>query len=379
MAAARPGDAVTPPESELREAARFLVQHPLVTAEHHADEFRLIRRHRQQLDQWFTQRLGYRLQVSADTARLHKMTVVARMRPLRTATAGSRPFTVAEYRTLALTLAATASGPRLISLADLVLRLREAASEAGLSYGTGATERRALVTVLRWMVAEGIATELHSRVEAYAADEEHDAVLEFRPDRIAVLALPVLSRAESAEQLLDRSEQRRSARSWMRAQLLEDPVLYRSDLDETEWSQLRRRLSEEADFLDEMFGLVLEVRAEGIMAIDPTGMLTDMRFPASGTTGHAALLLVERMAQADDESSRSAWSQADVVAIVSELAAEHRSYWSQLADEPSRLADEALDLLAAHRLVETSDGQVVVLPAAARYRAELTYQSAAML
>ncbi len=58
---------------EQRLAARHLLQHPLTVAEADPELFTLIRRHEEQLDRWFTQRLGYRLQVSADTARLSKI------------------------------------------------------------------------------------------------------------------------------------------------------------------------------------------------------------------------------------------------------------------------------------------------------------------
>ena len=73
-------------ELDLQAAARHLVRHPLILAERDPDTFRLIRRYEQTLDQWFTRRFGYRLQVTADTARLFKTTAVIGRRPLRTAT-----------------------------------------------------------------------------------------------------------------------------------------------------------------------------------------------------------------------------------------------------------------------------------------------------
>ena len=77
---------------DLRAAARHLVEHPLVAAEKDPETFRLVRKHEPQLDRWFTQRFGYRLQVGADTARLFKSSTVATRRPLRTATVDRRPF-----------------------------------------------------------------------------------------------------------------------------------------------------------------------------------------------------------------------------------------------------------------------------------------------
>ena len=80
---------------ERRIAARHLLMHPLTCDEHDSSAFRLIRRHEAELSRWFTQRLGYRLHLDADTARLFKSGAVIDRRPLRTAT--GRPLTQLEY------------------------------------------------------------------------------------------------------------------------------------------------------------------------------------------------------------------------------------------------------------------------------------------
>lgn len=349
---------------DLRDAARRLVTDPLVLAESDPEVFLTIRRHEHKLDRWFTQRFGYRLQVTADTARLFKTTVVATRRPLRTATSQSRPFSGREYTMLALALAAVAAGPSVISLRDLIDEIRSAAIDAEVALTEESADRRALVAALRWMIRHGLAEEMHDRVDRYAADRAADAVLRIRPDRIALVPLPALARSETVEQVLDRSDQRLSARAWMRALLLEEPVLYRTDLVDGEWAELRNRLNEESAIFGEMFGLDIEARAEGVMAIDPEDGLTDIRFPQSATVGHAALLLIDRLAAAD----RTRVELGDLVEIVSDLAAEHRRFWSQLADDPERLADAILELLQDHRLAEPDGDAVRFLPAAWRYR-----------
>ena len=348
---------------DLRAAARHLVTHPLVLAERDPDTFGLIRRHEQTLDRWFTQRFGYRLQVTADTARLFKSTVVARRRPLGTASSQSRPFSVREYTLLSLALAAVAAGPSVISLRDLLGEVRSAATDADVTVTDEPADRRALVTALRWMIRHGVAIEMHDRVERYAADGAADAVLRVRPDRVALLPLPVLARSETVHEVLDRPDRGLSSRAWMRSFLLEEPVLYRTDLADDEWAELRRRLGEESAIFEEMFGLNIEARAEGVMAIDPEDRLTDSRFPRSGTVGHAALLLINRLVEAD----RSSLSRGEFVDTLAVLAAEHRRYWSKLAEDPDRLADEILELLGDHRLAETDGDAVRLLPAAWRY------------
>jgi len=223
---------------ERRVAVRHLVQRPLTCREHDPDVFRLIRRHEADLDRWFTQRLGYRLHVDADTARLFKAGAVDQ-RPLRAKS--GRPFHKREYVLLALVLAATAAGPGVVSLRDLVDKVRSAAAEAEITLLGDSTERRAFVTVLRWMIDHGLATELHEHVDAYADDHEADAVLKLRPDRIVLVTAPPLIGAAGAADLLERSDRRSVAnRQWMRSRLVEDPVLYRDGLTPAEWGELRR-------------------------------------------------------------------------------------------------------------------------------------------
>lgn len=354
---------------ERREAARHLLAHPLTIAESDPDLFRLVRRHETELDRWFTQRLGYRLHLGADTARLQKAGVVPVGRPLRTTT--GRAMHPREYVLLVLCLAATAAGPAVISLRDLVTEVRSAAAEADVTLTGDGTERRALVTVLRWMIAHGLAGELHERVDAYAEDAEADAVLRMRPDRIALLPLPAAVGVDDVEELLERAERRTPLRLWLRRRLVEDPVLYRSDLTEDEWSELRRRLGEEARLLGEMFDLTIEARAEGVAAIDESGELTDRRFPTTGTEGHAALLVIERLSTGRGEPM----PLPELEALVAELAATAGKRWSNdLVAAPDRLARRVVALLVELRLA-VLEGDVAgplslrLLPAAARFRA----------
>jgi len=351
---------------DLRAAARHLVTNPWVLAEQDPDAFALIRRHEHTLDRWFTQRYGYRLQVTADTARLSKSTVVPRRRALYTASRQPRAFSQREYTVLSLVLAAVAAGPDVISLRDLVHEVRSAAADAEVTVTEEPADRRALIGALRWMIAHGLAQELHDRVDLYIGDEQADAVLRIRPDRVALLPLPALGGAADVAELVDREHARTASRVWMRCLLLEESVLYRSDLTDEEWGELRRRLGEESTILAEMFDLRLEARAEGVAAVDPDGRLTDSRFPRTGTVGHAALLLIERLAQ-DGERELPI---ERVEAAMAELASEHRRHWSKMAEDAELLTAEALALLIDHRLAEREEGSghIRLLPAAHRYQ-----------
>lgn len=360
---------------ELRDASRRLASQPMVIEEQDPEAFRLIKRHSHQLDRWFTRRFGYRLQVTPDTARLFKSTVSSTRRPLLTASTAKRPFSVQEYTMLALTLAAVVAGPNVISLHDLINRIRSAAAEAEISIGVEPSDRRALVTALRWMISRGLVSEMHDRIDSYVSDSEADAVLKVRPDRVALLPLPGLARSETVEQLHERDDQRRSLRSWLRSMLLEEPVLYRADLTDEEWAELRRRVNQESEVFEEMFGMQIEARAEGIVAIDPENKMTDSHFPGNGTVAHAALLLIDRLAA----RGQNPFAKHTITTAMADLVREHRRYWSQRADDPDNLTEDVLKLLRDHRLVQITDGAVWLLPASWRYSAQVKIEQTSLL
>lgn len=353
---------------ELTTAARALLADPWRPAEADRDLFTLIRRHGDTLDRWFTQRLGYRLVVTADTARLVKSGHVPADRPLRAHT--GRAFAAREYTALALVLAATASGPDRISLRDLVLQVRSAAADAGLALDSGSGQRRALVTALRWLIDRGVVRELDRSVGGYETDAEADALLEIRNDRLAMLAAPALSGPDNAAELLDRATDASGSRAALRRRLVEDPVLAASDVASEDWAELRRRFGEEARYLAEMFGLELEARAEGVAAIDVDGGCSDREFPTGGTVGQAALLLLTALVT----RHRDGAGREQVDAELADLVAAHGRHWNKDAREaPGKLRDEVLELLAAMALVSVEPGGVVrPLPAAARYLPEVT-------
>ncbi|MFK8082478.1 MAG: TIGR02678 family protein [Granulosicoccus sp.] len=378
----------------LKNAARHLLQNPLTCIEQHGEQFSIIRRHELTLDRWFTQRLGYRLHVSSTTARLFKATIVPHRPVLVAPTSTGRAMNQRECMLLSLILAAVASGPRVISLRDLIDDVRTAAADAQVTLTNEAIERRAFIIALKWMIQAGIAKELHEHIDRYEHDESADAILEIDPDRVGLLPLAALGRADTAADLLNRDDRRVSLRQWMRAQLVENPAVYAQDMVEHEWKELRRRVGEEVSMLDQMFGLHLEIRAEGFAAIDASGKLSDRLFPTTGTTSHAALLFIDWLSAQPASASAnhvvSAVSPPDQVkhATVEEgsnayaitvtlqeaqlafdqLAQQHSRHWSKtkLGNLSSFLL-EVLELLQDLRLVVVADQHISPLPAAARF------------
>jgi uncharacterized protein (TIGR02678 family) len=352
--------------AERTAAARALLADPWRPAEADPSLFLVIRRYAEVLDRWFTQRLGYRLVVNADTARLTKSGHVPPDRPLRTHS--GRAFTGREHVALALVLAATAAGPDRISLRDLVLQVRSAAADAEITLDGGSAERRSLVTALRWLVERGVVRELDRSVAGYEIDRDADALLEIRNDRLTMLHTPALVGAESAEELMERSSES-TGRAALRRRLAEDPVLYAEDIPAEEWAELRRRTGEEIRYLDEMFGLLIEVRAEGITAIDVDGGLSDVVFPRSGTTAHVALLLLAVLA----DRHRDGADPAALDRETAQLVERYGRFWRKDAvADPAGLRRDAVELLASMGLVAVDPaGFVRPRPAAARFAPEV--------
>lgn len=354
---------------ERRAAARQLLATPLLAAERDPEVFRLVRRHEAALDRWFTQRLGYRLHLDADTARLFKIGAVPDRRPLRHP--NGRPLTQREHTLVALVLAATAAGPSVISLRDLVLEIRSAAAEVEIELHDTGVERRSLVNAVKWMIDLGLIDELHEHIDRYADDADADAVLRVRPDRIALVLVPAVAGSGEVADAVAAAERRSSTRQWLRARLVEDPVVYRDDLEEAEWAELRRRAGEEERLLDEMFGFVLESRAEGVAAVDPDGPFGDRSFPTGGTLGHATLLLLERLAGVDGAVDRST-----IGSMLADLVATAGRHWSKrYVEHPETFLREVVDLLVDLRLLQpVGDGDALdtyrVLPASLRFAPE---------
>lgn len=118
--------------------------------------------------------------------------------------------------------------------------------------------------------------------------------------------------------------------------------------------------------MEELTGLVAEVRSEGIAMIDPVDELTDLRMPEDGTDGHVALLVAEFLtARAPEAVPVDALRQE-----IHRLAGRHRADWRKGSDEPGQeitLVATALDRLAALRLIRIDHGRVTALPPLHRY------------
>lgn len=388
-------------EAERRRALRALLARPLLLAERDPETFAAVVRHRAELVRWFSENAGWTLVVDAGARHARLMKRPARPDPTRPARApGKRPFDRRRYVFLALALASLDDEPVQVTLARLAERVRELSlDEEGLAPfdPEQAPERHAFVDVVRLLADLGVLALRDGDAERYARSREGDALYDVRERLLGrLLAAPrppalAGSPAHMADEERAGTEEgeRIAGRHSVFRRLLDDPVLYKDELDERgrDWLAggsgfLYERLARDA-------GLAVERRGEGLAAIDPEGTLTDTVFPEGGSTvKHAALLLCEWLAdraraqRAGSPGSALAPQAAapwpDVVARIRALQAAHAGRWSKEFDATDagaeELAREAARLLVGFGLAATvapgdaaPAGALIARPAAARF------------
>jgi uncharacterized protein (TIGR02678 family) len=369
--------------AERRRAARALLRTPLLRADGpDADELRLVRRHRSELERLFADGLGYRLVVEPGAARLYKAGLGRdATRPLLRR--GGRPFTPRGYALLCLTVAALGRGKGQLLVDELVAQVRSSAVDAGLDIDLDSiADRRALHAALTALVELGVLHERDGDLEHWA-EQRTASLLDVRRDRLALLVSAPLGGLASPAELLDVAalpSAAGGARVAVRRRLAESPVLSADALTEEQAEWWRRGRNREREWFADRLGLDLELRAEGAVAIDPAGELTDVEFPGGGSARQLALLVVEalagqlRAAARESEPAGRIWRRAESD-LVAETASAVLAEWGaglkkeHRADHAVALAEARAVLVGAGLVRLEADGAWLVHAAAARYAA----------
>jgi uncharacterized protein (TIGR02678 family) len=386
-------------QSERALAIRSLLANPLIDSEGDPDAFRLVTRHALWLTDYFESACGWALTVDTASgyARLGKRAAAAPdgTRPLRRTRGQSSPFDRRRYQLLCLVCAELVRRP----VTTIGLLASAIAGSAGLESGKYG-ERSALVDALLVLRSWGALRATAGEVEAFLDDEKSNAFLTADTARLhrlivsatapskvpgsldcagAVTLLLAEPRYESvtggeAGEMSDEARNRR-ARHGLARRLLDGPVVYYEDLSPSEvdytaspsgkrW--LRQRVQEA--------GMELEERAEGMLAVDPDAIATDVRFPAPAGNAHQlALLLADQLLETTASGERRL-GRLEPDQLRAEVARVFDRFpgWARGQREeggPERLAREAVDLLVSFGLAEHQpDGSVIARPALARYR-----------
>ncbi|RVW03315.1 TIGR02678 family protein [Rhodococcus spongiicola] len=293
-------------------AARVILSNHLVT-QTYPDRLALplLRRWATELREDLLELFGYRFEVTETTARL--FTVPDRLVPDTPArTPSDRTFDRHRYAYLALTLAALGRAGNQITLSELADHVAtEAAQVPGVTLSTErAADRDAFVDAVAWLAARGAIVLADGDAGGWASNPDADEAL-YDIDRSVVIALfrppRVLQHLTSVRSLLavekgplqedtigHRPADPRETVRRMRRALVERPVVYADELTDDERLQLA--LPRTAGAVEDLTGLVAERRAEGVAMIDPSGRMSDIRFPSTGTISQVALLLAGEVA-----------------------------------------------------------------------------------
>lgn len=374
--------------AQVRRCARVLLRRPLLRAEGPDGEaLSAVRRYADRLQTLFAGYLGYRLVVEPGFARLYKTGRVpdgvrGAHKP------NGAPFTPRTYAYLALVLAVLTGGQGQLLLSSLVAEVRTLGAEAGLELGSGIVDRRALAAALRHLIDSGVLAETDGSVSPWAEDAEREALLTVDAELLGHLVAAPLGRLESPEELAGDPATAPAARVQagagaderhrVRRRIVEDPVVAHSSLSAAERDWLRANLGAEAQLLEDLTGLRLEVRAEGVLAVDPEGYLTDRHFPGTGTVARIALLAsAELLAETPEEDGaqrgEDGWvpvTAERLSSAVAGLAERYPRAWSREAvGDTGRLARSVVRTLEQSGLARTGpEGTVEISTAAARYR-----------
>ncbi|MBS9373012.1 TIGR02678 family protein [Rhodococcus sp. B50] len=358
----------SPDASGRRDAARALLQQPIVTVAGDRETFDLVRRHAAPLKAMFADRLGYRLVVEPTFVRLLKAPLepTAPHRALRH-TDGTE-FGAITYACLALVCAALiepGTGDR-VSARTLLEQVRADARENGIVFGDSVSEERNFAAALRILEEWGVITE-SDPMDEENGDAPHFGIHRDLLPYLLDARLHEMSRPAAA---LTHLEHEPAGRRLYR-RLVEDPFVARDELDDESAAILARDRHELARMLDEDFGLVLEVRAEGALAYDPAGVLTDDAFPGPGTLRHASLLLVsELVGRFGDRAAATLHVDAQTLdSILGDLATSHSRTWkSTYVRDLALLRRDVVALLTRLGLARPHEDGLELTAPAARYR-----------
>ncbi len=368
---------------ERRRAARALLRRPVLRASGQPEEFRLVRRHAAALREWFDRNTGWRLAVDSEVARLAKTTSADDATHPARDPRSRQPFSRRRYVLTCLALAALERADAQITLGRLAELVVVGAADPDLAAAgvvftlESRDERTDLVAVVRLLLDLGVLGRVAGEEEAFVKDSG-DVLYDVERRVLATLLVtrrgPSMVSADgfaarlaelTGEEPATTDELRnRAIRHDLTRRLLDDPVLYYDELSEAELAYITSQRTAITRRINELTGLVAEVRAEGIAMVDPQDDLTDVRMPDNGTDGHVTLLLAEYLA------TRATASSAELYAQVRTLAAQHRTYWRRNANDPGaevELVRQAVDRLEALRLVRRTPDGVAARPALARY------------
>lgn len=378
-------------QAERRQALRTLLRRPLLFPEGEtASDFARVRRHGKFLCDWFAHYAAWTLTIHPEIIRLRKTpgTPEDATRPAADPKSGE-PFNRRRYALFCIALGVLERGDRQITLGRLVEQMSAhlAADPEFAAAGVyldreKQSSRRDLVLVLRLLIALGALQRVQGDEDQFVRNRESDAL--YNVERSHLAALPAGLRSPSllppetrhahrallqAETPTTREAQNRALRISIIRRLLDDPVLYYSELSGEALAYLESQRSFILKNLEQATGLIPEVRAEGIALCDLSGDTTDIGLPEEGTDGHLTLLLATWMA-ARLRKGKTTLSHEAALTETRRLIRQHATHWRKDASDEGadkRLLPDVLDRLEGLGLLRREGDTLYPLHAIGRY------------
>ena len=289
--------------AERSRAIRELLVTPILDVDGDQDRFGLVVRHHEWLTDWFEATCGWQLSVDigAGFARLAKRSARPDpTRPLRRLRGNKGSFDRRRFQLLCLICAELVRRP----VTTIGLLAQAIPPDAGFDTSRR-VDRTAFVDSLLALDQWGVVRASAGSVDAFVDDERGNAILTADTARLhrllvstnapsgvadsanltevteALLAEPRYGDAARDPGTASEDQRLRWTRHNLARRVLDDPVVLLDDLSQAEQDYLvnpsgRRWLR---DRIAEA-GLELEERAEGVLAIDPDAIATDLQFPS---------------------------------------------------------------------------------------------------
>ncbi|HET9051799.1 MAG TPA: TIGR02678 family protein [Candidatus Dormibacteraeota bacterium] len=369
---------------DLRTAIRHLMEHRTVLADNprrpeDREVFAIIRRNLTALRRWFTEHPRYDVVVEAEWAHLVKVPFASDGAPSDLAVPRTgRPFDRRRYVWLCLALAAIdrldERHTRLGSLAEEIeaLALQEGLRAPNLDLQG---DRGCIADVFRYLEAEGVVRLRDGDVQSFVDAPDGDVVYEV--DRTLASRLLAARRppslCSSPEDLRQeiypdgRDGELLRIRHTLWRRLLETPVVYYDTLSDAERQYLDGQRPLFARELRERCGLILEVREEGVAAVEPD--VRDGAFPPVpyGSLAVAVAALHRRLSDIDVSTPAQPVPAAQLREALAPVIADSRTSRAYRDDGGDALLHDTLALLERASLVRISSDGVLPLAALRRY------------
>ncbi|MEA2616110.1 MAG: hypothetical protein QOE72_1893 [Chloroflexota bacterium] len=369
--------------TELVEATRYLMERTTVRADRDEDReaYGVIRRNATALREWFATYPRYDLTVEAGWARLTKAPHRAPGPALDAVTPQSgRPFDRRRYVWYCLALAAVdrveERRVRLGIVAEeieaLAVQVQVVAPNLDLQ-----VDRRAIADVFGRLEEEGVVRLTDGSAQSFVDSTMGEALYEV--DRSLAARLLAARRAPSACASPDeldvdlyppgREGENLRIRHDLWRRLLETAVVYYDTLTDAERQYLDSQRPVFARQLRERVGLRLEVRAEGVAAVDPEVRAAGFPPAPAGSVAMAVACVHRLLVEADTEAPGEPVPIHALDEALAPVLAHPRTRREYREDDRGRdaLRERAAALLERAGMARRGAGEVVPLPALHRY------------